>query len=237
MDLFSELITAVQSDLTIGDESSLFPLATVKLAINRAYRKAGGMYRWPSLEDAKKTSTVNGQEYYDALDTWRPDSIWRLEVDGDQWGETPDGSPMTYDDYLTWRADDDNANSTDKKWGVQWLRYFIFPVPTTNGNNNISIWGFKNVETLTNNSDTTIFSYSMPECNEAIVLEATAILKNKGEDLKSKQFLSTEALAIITRAWIQIKQEQAKYEKTQPFFHVDDMFGRSKSKQIIGNFD
>lgn len=223
--------------MTIGDESSLYPLATVKLAINRAYRKSGALYRWPQLEDAKKTSTVASQEYYDAPETWRPDSVWRVEVDGDQWGEAPDGSPMNYPDYLIWRADDDNANSTEKKWAVQWLRFFIYPVPTTNGNNNICIWGFKNVETLTNNSDTTIFSYSMPDCNEAVVLEAVAILKKKGEAYNDGQFYSPEALAILTGAWNKIKQEQAKYEKNQPMFEIGDMFGRSMSKYTIGNFD
>ena len=54
MDLFSELQTTVQSDLNVDGNSTLFPLATIKLAINRAYRKAGGLYRWPELEDSKK---------------------------------------------------------------------------------------------------------------------------------------------------------------------------------------
>lgn len=241
MDTFSELIQGVQDDLTIDNNSTLYPLALVKRAINRAYPKCGALYRWPRLEDAKKTSTQANIEYYDCPDTWRPDSIWRLEVDGDQWGEDPDGSPMSYDDYLVFRADDNNANSTEKKWANQWMRYFIFPVPTSVGNNNIHIWGQKNVETLSADGDTTIFSYSMPECNDAIVLEAVAILKAKGEEEKSGEFRSVEAKGILANAWNKIKQEQAKYEKVQPFFDVEDMFASNGSalKEDIekyGNF-
>lgn len=238
MDLFSEIIAAVQSDLSVGDESSLYPPATIKLAINRAYRKAGGLFRWPETEDAKKTSTVASQEYYDYPDTWRPDSIWRLEVDDLQYGEDPDGSPLTFADYLTWRRDTANANSTDKKWANQWRRYFIYPVPTTNGSNNICVWGQKTVDALVSNSDTTIFSYSMPECNDAIALEAVEILKNKGEGMRATTMMNAAALDTLTAAWTKIKSEQAKYEKSQPFFYVPDFFdNRSKLKEdIIGNF-
>jgi hypothetical protein len=237
MNTFLSLIEAVQSDLTVGTESTLFPLTTIKLAINRAYRKSGALFRWPDLEDAKKTSTQIGKEYYDFPETWRPDTIWRLEVDDTQWGEDPDGSPMSYDDYMVWRADTGNANSTEKKWAVQHTRYFIYPVPTTLGSYNISVWGQMNVEELTDDEDTTIFSYNMPDCNEALVLEAVAILKGKGEDDKSGQFRSAEAKAILALAWSKIKQDQAKYEKDQPFFYVSDMFsGTGGSGQITGNF-
>lgn len=237
MNTFLSLIEAVQSDLTVGTESTLFPLATIKLALNRAYRKSGALFRWPDLEDAKKTSTQVGQEYYDFPDTWRPDSIWRLEVDDTQWGEDPDGSPMSYDDYMVWRSDTGNSSSTEKKWAVQHTRYFIFPIPTTAGDYNISVWGQKNVEELTNDGDVTIFSYNMPDCNEAIVLEAVAILRGKGEDEKTGQFKSAEAKAILALAWSKIKQDQAKYEKDQPFFEVGDMFsGKGNSGQITGNF-
>ena len=237
MDLFSELQTVVYNDLTAGTESSLFPSDTVKLAINRSYRKAGALFRWPQLEDAKKTSTVASGEYYDYPETWRPDSIWKLEVGDEQYGETPDGSPLAFEDYLVWRRDEDNASSTDKKWANQKTRYFIYPVPTTNGSNNISIWGFKNVVTLSADGDTTIFSYNMPECNEAIVLEAVAILKAKGEKEEPGAFRSAEAKQILISSYNKLKQEQNKYERNQPFFHVNDMFGRTNSSDNIGDFN
>lgn len=227
------MITTVQNDMNIGDESPLTPLATVKLSLNRSYRKSGGLFRWAELEDAKKTSSVNGQEYYDYPDTWRPDSIWKLTVDGLDYGD-----PLHFPDFLFEKENNWPSGKT-KAWANQWRRFFIHPIPTANGSNNICVWGQKNVEAMVNNGDVTIFSYSMPECNEALVLEAKAILKAKGEEQKlASEFISPEAKAILSRAWTVMKQEQAKYEKTKPFLDVPDMFvpGRNKP-QNTGNFD
>jgi hypothetical protein len=239
LDDFSELITALLSDLNVTSSSSLYPTATIKLALNRAYIKCSRLFRWPALQDAKMTSTQANIEYYDAPEDWSPNSIWRLEVDDEQYGEDPDGSPMVFEDYMQWRRNDDNASSTEKKWAVQWLRYFIYPVPTIAGSNNISIWGQKNGDELVEDDDETIFSHNMPECNEAIVMEAREILKLKGEDQKSvanDQMLSSRALGILTVAFNKIKQEASKYEKTQGMFEVPDYFGKGNTTDKIGRF-
>lgn len=230
MDLFSELQTAVQSDLTINNNSTLFPLATVKLALNRAYIKSGGLFRWAETEDAKKTSTQANIEYYDYPNTWRPDSIWKLTVDDQDYGE-----PLSFKDYL-YEKENDIPSGRDYVWTSQWRRYFIYPTPTTAGSYNISVWGQKIVDTLTNDTDITIFSYSQPECNEAIVMEAVAILKGKGEDDKGGQFRSAEAKQILAIAWGKVKQDQAKYLKTQPMFDVPNYFGKQNSGYGIGDF-
>ncbi len=229
MDTFLELQTTVQSDLNVDSNSTLFPLATIKLAINRSYRKCGSLYRFPELEDSKKTSTVASQEYYDYPDTWRPDSMWKLVVDDEDYFD-----PLAFKDYL-YEKENDVPSGADYLWSTQWRRYFIYPIPTTNGNNNISIWGVKNITSLVNDIDVTIFSYSLPECNEAVVLEAVAILKNKGEDEQKGQFRSAEAKQILTVAFGKIRQEQMKYEKTQPMFEVSDLFGSGVTSKI-GDF-
>ena len=234
METLAELRAAVQSDLNVGDESSLYSTTAIDLAINRAYRKAGALFPWPSLMDALKTTTQIDQEYYDYPKTWRSNSIWKLEVDGDRYGEEPDGSPLSYDDYLNWREDE--PNSTDKKWANQWRRYFISPVPTV-ADLVICIWGIENVVTLSLDASETIFSYSMPEGNEAVVLEAVAILKSKGEQEKSGEFRSIEAKQILAVAWGKIRTENAKYEKNQPFFNVPDYFSGNGSATKIGDFD
>lgn len=233
MDTLSDIRSVVQSDLNVGSNSSLYPPTRIDSAINRSYVKSARLFRWPMLEDAKTTSTVISQEYYDFPQNWSPDSAWRLEVDGEMYGEEPDGSPMDFADYLIWKAD--NPNSTLKKWAVQWRRIFIYPTPTTNGSNNISIWGQENTTALSADGDTTIFSYNMPECNEAIALEAVAILKKKGEI--SGDMYSAEAKQILVVAYNRIRGEQAKYEKVQPFFDVPDFFGKQSSRdQVTGNF-
>lgn len=236
-DTFQELIVRVQDDLNINDESPLYPLARVKRAINRAKYKAEGLFRWAGTEHAKTTTTQTNQEYYDYPQDFRDDSIWRIEIDGVQYGEDPDGSPLAYADYLAWRADTNNANSTDKKWANQKRRLFIFPVPT-NSTSTISAWGQRIQDALVEDGDTTIFSYSMPAGNEAIILEAEAILKNQGEEEEKGAFRSTEAKQILIVEWGKIRQENAKYAKNQPAFDVPDYFrGRNTRGNNIGNFD
>ncbi len=233
MDTFLEMIEAVQSDLTIGDESSLMPLATVKLAINRAYvNKVSALFKWPQTEDAKLTSTEANLEYYEYPDQWRPNSIWKLVVDGTDYED-----PLAFRDYQ-YEKDNNYPSGLTKIWANKALKYFIAPVPTTNGTNNIEVHGQSIPDKLVSDSDTTIFSYNMPECNEAIVLEATAILKRKGEEKDFGQFVSTEAKQMLVAAWGKLRQEQAKYEKTLPMFNVKDMFGSQSavSSRRIGNF-
>lgn len=231
MDYFSQLQSTVLSDLTIDSGSTLFPTATVKLAINRAYRKAGALFRWSELEDAKKTSTVASQEYYDYPDNWQPDSIWKLTIDDEDYGD-----PLVFRDYL-FEKENTIPSGADYLWSSQWRRFFVYPTPTTSGSNNICVWGQKVVDSLSQDSDTTIFSYSMPECNEAIVLEAVAILKAKGEDTNNSQFRSAQAKEILAMAWSKIRQNQMKYEKTTPMFNIPDYFSqRGRRDTNIGNF-
>jgi hypothetical protein len=234
MDTLLEMRTAVQADLNVGTESTLYSPTVIDLAINRAYTKSAALFPWPELMDAKKTTTQVGQEYYDYPSTWRSNSIWKLDIDGVRWGEDPDGSPLSFDDYLNWK--EDNPTSTDKKWANQWRRFFFRPLPTT-ATVVISVWGIMVNETLSEDAHVTIFSYSMPECNEAVVLEAVAILKSKGEQEKSGEFRSTEAKGILAVAWGKIRTENAKYEKNQPFFNVPDYYSGSGTAQKTGDFD
>lgn len=236
LNTFQEIYQAVQSDMNVEDETPLYPLATVKSAVNRAYAKASGLFRWAGTEDAKYTSTQANQEYYDYPTDFRDKSVFRVEIDNVQHGEDPDGSPMNFQDYLNWRADTDNANSTDKKWSDQKRRIFVYPVPTT-ASSTITIWGQSVPDELTADSDTTIFSYSMPECNEAIALEAEAILKAQGEEESAGEFRSNQAKQILVVAWGKTRQEQGKYQKVQPFLEVGDLFGKGTTRQKTGNFD
>lgn len=234
MDLFSDLILAVQDDLTVGDESNLYNTNIIKRAINRAYRKAGALFPWPALKDAVKTTTTADQEYYDYPDNWRSDSIWKLKVGGERYGEEPDGSPLSFDDYLNWK--EDYPSSTDKKWSNQQRRYFITPTPSATGTQ-ICIWGIMVTTTLVDSTDTTIFSYHMPEANEAVVLEAVAILKSKGDNEKAGEFRSIEAKQILASCWGKIRTEAAKYEKNQPLFEVPNFFGNGSTRDLRGRFD
>lgn len=243
LEFFSDLISAVQSDLTVGSESSLYDATTIKLALNRAYTKIGAMFKWNETKDALKTSSIATHEYYNYPPNWRPDSIWKLTVDGSDYGD-----PLTFGDYQYEKANT-LPSGLSKLWANYERRYFIYPTPTSDGDKNISVWGYKFVDMLTLNTDLTIFSYSNPEINEAIVLEAGAILKNKGEIQQSQRagivtgsnLLSQEARSIVVTTWTKISQEQAKMIRTTPMFAVPDMFAsnsavRRNIRSTIGNF-
>ena len=239
MDFFSELIDAVQSDLTIGDETTLLDLTAVKSALNRSYTKIGAMFLWPGTKDAKKTSTGANREDYNYPPNWVPESIWKLMVDDKDYGD-----PLDRKDYL-FEKENDYPAGQENIWSNEGNRYFIDPTPTTTGNYNLKVWGQKVVDKLTLDGDITIFSYSMREVNEAIILEAVAILKNKGEIVQAQRagnitgsvMLSQEAIGIVTRAWSKIAGRQAKNQKTISMFNVTDMFASGNSKSTnIGNF-
>lgn len=239
MDTFLDMVTAVQSDLTVNSDSTFFDPNTVQIAVQRAHRKIVSMFKWPQTEDSQKTSTISGQEYYDYPTNWKMNSIWKLTVDGIDYGD-----PLSFKDYL-YEQENQWPSQLKVAWGNQNRRYFIYPTPTTNGSFNIIIWGFLQPDDPTSNGDTTIFSGFMPEVNEAIVLEALAILKNKGEILQPVQrafiggtlLLNAEAQNIVAGAWKRIQDEKSKYEKTQPLFLVPDLFSsKPKVEDIIGNF-
>ena len=240
MDTLANIVQAVQDDLNVDDNSTLFSQTVIKRAVNRAYRKAGGLFPWPELMDSKTTTTQTDQEYYDYPQTWRSNSIWKLTITPSggtevRYGEDPDGSPLSFDDYLNWK--EDYPDSTDKKWANQWRRFFIWPVPTV-ATSTITVWGIMVTTALSDDSDTTVFSYSTPEVNEAIELETVAILKSKGEAEKAGEFRSSEAKQILINAWSKIIKENAKYEKNQPFFEVPNFFGpNSKGTDMTGRFN
>lgn len=230
MDTLAEMRSAIQFDLTLTDQSSFLSPASIDLAINRAYIKAGALFKWPETEDAKTTSTQQGIEYYDYPSNWRAQSAWKLSVDGEDYGD-----PLVFKDYL-YEKENDIPSGADTLWSTQQRRFFIYPIPTSAGTNNITIWGIKTVDKLEEDDDVTIFSYSMPECNEAIVLEADAILKSKGDNEQAGMFRSAEAKQLLGIAWQKIRADRARNEKTTPFFDVPDFFGKSNSKFIIGRF-
>lgn len=250
MDTLAQMRLALQSDLNVNGNldgpNTLFDTPTCNLALNRAYRKCAGFFKWPGTRDALKTSTIATNEYYDYPQNWRNDSIWKIRVDGSDMGD-----PTAYKDYLF--EQDNNFPAGNKTlWSNQNARYFLtingLP-PQADGDNNIEIWGLVWPPQMVNDNDTTIFSFDMPECNEAVIMEALAILRIKGGEqpvrllryVQGALLLSMEAQQVLTNAWTKITQEEAKMDKTTPFFTVQDMFPTginrvNTAKYNIGNF-
>ena len=234
MNTLSDIRTALSSDLNISSNSSLYPPATLDSTINRVYLIIAGMHRWPDTEDAKKTAVIADKEYYDYPQDWRPDSIWKLRIDGKDYGD-----PLQFKDYLLKKQS--NYNPDEKYWANHKRWFFIHPVPATNGTEaNLHIWGHQTIDTLTDDDDPTIFSYSYPELNEAILLEALERLLTKGENVSKAAIQNTKAQTIIETVWARIREENAKYEKEEPMWEVPDYYTPGAgvgNRTLIGNFD
>jgi len=150
MNTFQDMYEWVQSQLSVTSSSTFFTLTRIKAEINNSYFWASSLFNWPQLEDAKKTSTIAGQDYYDTPSIFRPDSIYRIEIDGEKY------EPKSFEDFLDYRIE--NPNQTGEKiFANHGMQFFVFPTPTADGSYNISVWGLKTVSTLSNNNDTTIF--------------------------------------------------------------------------------
>lgn len=231
MDTFEEIIQAVQDDLTVGSESSFLDENVIKRAINRAYRKAGGLFLWPETEDSKQTTVQDDSEYIDYPQTWRPNSVWKLVVNGTDYGD-----PLVFKDYL-YEKEESHPNTETNIWSNNWRRYFADPA--FDAADVVKVYGQKVVTALSADGDTTIFSYSLPEGNEAIVLEAREILKAKGDVSKTEGILSPGALQLLSTAWKKIADGMKKYEKTLPLLEVTDMFAPTnpgRKDNNIGRF-
>lgn len=235
MNTYSEMVAGAQLDLNKGAESTFITPASVGSYLARAYLKAYGLFLWPESEDAKKTSSVADQEYYDYPQTWIPDSIWKLKYNSVDLKD-----PLVFKDYL-YEKENSYPNGNKRIWSSQWRRFFITydgASPTSNGNNNIEVWGKKAADTFNSDNPLTIFSYSLPECNIAVVDEAVAMMKSKGDNDQGGAFKSAEALKTLTVAYSKIKASQSKYEKTTPLLDVPDLFedNNSRTKTNIGDF-
>lgn len=232
MDTLLDIRTGVYYDINAGTESTLYPQAVVDDAINQAYRKIGGLHRWNGTNGAKRTTTQLNINYYDYPASWRPNSIWKLMVNAEDYGD-----PITFKDFL-YETENSIPSGKDYFWANQDDRFFIYPTPTSAGLN-IDIWGQGNITALTADANETIFTNPLPEVNDAIRKEAVAILKHpKGQDASSHTLLSAEALVIVESAWATVKQNTSKAEMTRGGWNTPDYFRVKPTKDNnIGDFE
>lgn len=219
----------LQSRLSVTSSSTFYTLTRVKSAINDAYIWAGGLFLWPATRKAKTTSTQEDQYYYDYPVGFKTDSVFRIDIDGQEY------DPKSFEDFLDYRRD--NPTSTKRIFASYGKQYFIFPTPTADGSNNLDVWGHEAVTTLSADGDKTIFSDSEPEGNEAIVKQALAVLQAKGKDKKLGQVEDAEAKQILAAIYSKQLAQQQKYQRLDhPKFEVPNYFSGA-IVQSIGRFN
>lgn len=228
MDNRQEMEIELQSRLQVSSNSTQYPASRLTTLIQDAYKWATTMFTWLDLVDAKETNSKAGYEYYDYPEDFRSSSIVMLTMDGDEY------TRKNFEDYQDFKRN--NPNSTEKIFANYGRRFFIFPTPTTNGTNNISIWGQGVASSLSSPSSTTIFTNNKVEGNEAIVKKALSVALVRIDPPASVKEES-EALAILTKInkdeW---KSTQRDQRIQHPKFAVPNYFGTTRYRDPIGGF-
>lgn len=224
-DLEDELV----SQLQVASNSSLFPATRITTLIKNAYIRATELFIWNDLVKAKCTKSWAGYEYYDYPEDFRSGTIVRLEMDGEPYAR------KNFEDYLAYKHN--NPNSTFKMFANFGRQYFIWPVPTASGTDNITIWGAVQAEPLDDTTDETIFSGNKEDCNLSVVGLAFSVAMKRIDRTASKE---EEAIAIATLS----RQNQIEQSSTQrdqrishPKFDVPNFFNRGTRATPLHGFN
>ena len=151
----------------------------------------------------------------------------RLEMDGKPYPR------KNFEDYLEYKYN--NSTSTEKMFANFARQYFIWPVPTADGTNNITIWGAVQATALTDAISETIFTGNKEDCNLAVVGLAFAMAMKRID----KSLAETEeksAIAVLSR-FNSIEQSATQRDQRieHPKFNVPDYFSGRGGSTPIGN--
>lgn len=225
----SELETELVAQLQVASSSTLYPAARITTLIKNAYMWATQLVIWQDLVRAKTTGTWATHERYDYPDEFRSGTIFRLEVDDEEYKR------KHFEDYLAFKRN--NPSSTKKIFASFARQLFIYPTPTANGSANISAWGAIQADELSAASSEPIFSNSKEDGNEAVVRKAFSVaIRRQDKDLAKSE--ETEAIAILLKLSTDEQKATQRDQRLQhPMLSVPDYFaGGSGGATPYGKF-
>ena len=230
----SEMETELQLQLQASNNSSLYPASRLTSLIQNAYKSATTLFKWLALARAKTTSTTAkgaGDDvcYYDYPDEFRTNTIFRVQIDGDEYNR------KSFESFLDYRNRYPTGNA--KRIFANYQRFVFISPDTSVGTNNMDIWGIIQAPELSLPGSETIFSGNSDDANMAVIGLALAIaLKKVDPKLSEKE--KTDALLTLGKL---NSDEWAEYARDQqldtPLFEVPDFFGTPNTNSQIGQFD
>lgn len=128
----SEFLTALNNKIAAAKVSGFWTDAMKEQWIYEAVVRVCNYGRWKVLELARSTTTKKDQEYYDYPSNFKINSIYYMEVDGEEYVK------KSWDDYQLYKAN----GSTDRIFSSHNGFYFINPTPIE-ADLVIDIWGIK----------------------------------------------------------------------------------------------
>ena len=233
METRAEMETELQLQLQSAANSSLFPSTRLTSLIQNAYKEATTLFKWLALARAKTTSTVakvSGEDvcYYDYPDEFRTNTIFRVQIDGDEYNR------KGFESFLDYR---NRTTSPSKRIFSNYQRFVFISPDTVVGTNNMDIWGIIQAPALSSSGSETIFSGNADEGNFAIVsLAISTAVKKINFKLSDKE--RNNALVALGKMnndeWDEYARDQ---QLDTPMFEVPDFFNGNSINNTIGRFD
>lgn len=228
MQTYGEMQSELVSRLQVANNSTLFPTSRIQTLIKDAHLWATSLYIWLDLVRAKTTSTRSGHEYYDYPTEFRTDTIVMIEIDGEEYDR------KNFEDFRDYRRN--NATSKKKIYSNYGRQFFISPIPTVDGSNNMDVWGAIQAPQLTLSTDYTIFSRNNDSGNEAIVKKAQAVAVEPKDPNKAAK-LETDAIGLLTLIFQKQQNTLQRDQRIQhPQFDVPDFFAGNGMSVRPGSF-
>ena len=229
MDTRSEMETELVAQLQVAANSSRYPSTRITTLIQNAYKWATNLFIWTDLVKAKTTDTGASQEYYDYPEEFRSNTIVRLEIDGDPYER------KNFEDFLDYK--ENNSTTTKKMFANYGRLFFVNPIPSAIGTDNICAWGAIQADALSSAASETIFTDNNPEGNEAVVQRALGVaLKRIDKDQSLLEI--QEAVATLAKLHSdEIKATQRDKRLDHPSMNVPNMYGNYASNPNPGRFN
>lgn len=227
-----DLENELKAQLQASTNSNQFPSTRLTSLIQNAYRMVTNLWTWKALTKAVKTDTKPKAEgadecYYDYPSEFRTGTIYKLMIDGKNYDR------KSYDSFMKFR--ENYPNSQEKIFALHQRYIFVSP-DTTEGDNNMHIYGAFEAPELSLPESTTIFSNNAEHANLALVSVALATaLKKSAPKLAGSEM--SGAIATFTKL---NSDEWEQYSLDQPIdiplLDVPDFFGGFDNSNLIGRF-
>ncbi len=183
----SEFLTELNNRIAAAKVSGFWTDAMKEQWIYEAVvRVCNFKKRWKFLELAKYTTTKANQEYYDEPEDFKTDSIYYMEVDGDEYVK------KSWSEYQQYKA----AESDEKIFAIHNGFYFLNPTPVE-ADKTIDLWGIKKPVPLADWKTAADDSVLPSEFDEAVIKLslATALKKEKRYDEAAVEIAEVETPA------------------------------------------
>ena len=230
-----EILQGVIVRGNIATTSSYYTDANLRTYINDAYRWAVSLHKWPFTEGRNSTTFASlvtndaGDLQGQLPEGWRTDSVRMLQIGGKRLQK------LNLEDYQIFR--EDRASANDRVFADLGRLYFVNPGIDLSGT--VTAYGQYTPALLdlgegTSSTDTTVFSDSEEEGNEAICYAALAYGKMKEKkNVNEAQFYQTKAVEILEGIWKRTQDEQFAYQtKDRGMFYRFDVLRGEKYGDI-----